>query len=325
VTGLLFFLAATVPLAQAQGEKASPAPPLQVTVERLGNFAYAGDPVLVRIAVFNTSKAPYDNSKGIDLLGDMVIGTQASGTLKHKTTSSIDLKEQPAVIAAGGFFGFIADLRDVVEGLDKPGNYAARFQRPDLDTETVPLVVIPRYDPAVAYRATMETDYGTLQFDMFGKEAPSHVHNFYDLGNQGYYDGTLFHVIVKGIEARGGDRTGNGESSPGYSLKPEIDKSLKHIRGTLSMLGGESSDHGSQFLISLAESSGLDGKMTIFGALAGGQDALTAIENLPTNGQKSFPFYRPLKEARIHSIRLTPSPAGSKATSQSAATATSKP
>jgi len=325
VAGLLFLMAATPPQAQAQGDKGPTAPALQVTVERLGNFYYAGDPVLVRVAVFNTSRTPYDNSKGIDLLGDIVVGTQASGALKHRTAPVSDPKQQPALIMPGGFFGSITDLRDVVEGLDKPGNYAARFQSPGLDTEAVPLVVIARYDPAIAYRATMETDYGTLQFDLFGKEAPAHVHNLYDLGNQGYYDGTLFHVIVKGIEARGGDKTGSGESNPGYSLKPEIDKSLKHGRGTLSMLGGDASDHGSQFLISLAESPGLDGKMTIFGNLAAGQDSLTAIENLPTSGQKSFPFYHPLKEARIHSIRVAAAPAGSKATAESAATALSKP
>jgi len=262
----------------------------------------------------------------MDLMGNMVVGTEPGGALKHRTGPAANSKTQPGTIAPGGFFGFIADLRDVVEGLDKPGTYAARFQSPGLETEAISLVVIPKYDPAIAYRATMETDYGTLQFDLLGKQAPAHIHNFYDLGNQGYYDGTLFHVIVKGIEARGGDRTGSGDSNPGYSLKPEIDKSLKHTRGTLSMLGGEASDHGSQFLISLADSPGLDGKMTIFGTLAGGQDALTAIENLPTSGQKSFPFYRPLKEVRIHSIRVTAAPAGSKATAEKTeAKATSTP
>src|SRR5262249_18199937 len=220
---------------------------------------------------------------------------------------------QPQAIAPGGFFGFITDLRDSIEGLDKPGSYVAHFSGLGLESEPVPLVVIARYDPARAYRATIETDFGTMLFDLYGKEAPAHVHNFYDLGNQGYYDGTLFHVVVKGIEVRGGDRTGDGESTPGYSLQPEITRSLKHTRGTLSMLRGDKSDHGSLFTIGLTDSPGLDGMISAFGTMAGGDEALQAIENLPTSGQKSVPYYRPLKDARIRSIRVAPAPAGSKA------------
>lgn len=323
--GIALILVSLGAPARAETGKPAPAPGLQVTVERLGNFYYAGDPALIRVAVFNTGKTPYDNSNGIDLLGNMIVGDK-SGGLKHKPGGASNGRNQPAVIAPGGFFGFIADLRDIVEGLDKPGNYAARFQSPGLDTDAVSFVVIPRYDAATAYRATIDTDYGALQFDLFGKEAPAHVHNFYDLGNQEYYDGTLFHLVVKGIEIRGGDKTGNGDSGPGYSLQTEIDKSMKHTRGTLSMFRGETGDHGSQFLITLADNPRLDGQVTIFGTLAGGDEALSSIENLPTNGQKGYPYYRPLKDARIRSIRVAPAPPGSRATAEGVgAKATPKP
>jgi len=313
-------------LAVAREEKAAAGPQIQVTMERLGNFCYAGEPILVRVAIFNTGKTPYDNSKGISLLGNVTV-LDATGTgMKKKAAVAFDARQQPAVVPAGGFFGIIADLREAVDGLDKPGQYAARFQAPDLASDPVALVVIPKFDPRVRYRATLETDFGSLALDLFGKEAPEHVHNFYDLANQGYYDGTLFHMIVKGIELRGGDRSGSGDTSPGYSLKPEIDKNLKHKRGSLSMLRGETSDHGSQFMIGLADGPKLDGQMTIFGTLAAGDDALAALESLPTSGQRSFPFFRPLKDAKIHSIRVAPAPAGAMATAEAdTVTTPSKP
>jgi len=324
--GLVVALAALHLAVLAQGDKPAEPSALQVTVERLGNFYYSGDPVMIRVAVFNTGKTPYDNSKGIDVMGGLIVGDRTSGVLKHKEGAGVAAVNQPSVLAPGEFFGFIFDLNQLVDGLEKPGTYAARFQSPGLETEAVSMVVIPRYDPAVAYRATIDTDYGTLQFDLFGKEAPAHVHNFFDLGNQGYYDGTLLYTVVKGIEVQGGDKTGNGESTPGYGLPPEIDPSLKHVRGSLSMLRGEKTDHGSLFMISLADSPAIDGQMTIFGAMAGGEEALSAIENLPTNGRKSLPFYRPLKDARIRSIHVAPAPSGSKATPEGAPVkATSKP
>ncbi|MBI3448258.1 MAG: peptidylprolyl isomerase [Acidobacteria bacterium] len=328
--GLLIACALSLALAAgpaaAREGKAAPESPVQVTVERLGNFCYAGEPVLVRVAIFNTGKTAYDNSKGIALLGNVTVLDAAGSGLKKKSAAAPDARQQPAFIPAGGFFGVIADLRDAVDGLDRPGQYVARFQSADLSSDPVPLVVIPKFDPHVRYRATIETDFGSLALDLFGKEAPEHVHNFYDLANQGYYDGTLFHVIVKGIEVRGGDRSGSGDTSPGYSLKPEIDKALKHKRGSLSMLRGETSDHGSQFMISLAESPKLDGQMTIFGMLAGGDDALGALESLPTSGQRSFPFFRPLKDAKIHTLRVAPAPAGAMATAEAdSVTTPSKP
>src|SRR5882672_3505229 len=113
----------------AQAEKAAALSPLQVTVERLGSFSYAGDPVLVRVAVFNTGKVSYDNSKGLDLRGNLVVGDKTGGALKHKP-GDVDPHSQPAVLAPGEFFGWISDLRDFVEGLDVPGRYAARYQGP---------------------------------------------------------------------------------------------------------------------------------------------------------------------------------------------------
>lgn len=307
---------------QTSGKKAAPAPGLKFTLERLGNFAYAGDPVLVRVAVFNTAKTAYANSGGIDLVGSLSVIDQSKGeALKARQGRSADGRSEPQVLPPGGFFGYIKDLRDVVEGLEVPGHYDVRLAAGETPPELVTVVVIPPYDPATAYRATIDTDYGKLAFDLLGKEAPHHVQNFYNLANQGYYDGTLFHAIVKGIEIHGGDKTGNARSSPGYTLEPEISPDLHHKRGSLSMFRTGSRDHGSLFVISLTDSPNLDGALTMFGSLATGDDTLTALENLPTTGTRESPPYRPLQPARIRSIRVAPAPKGSAAT----AAGTSKP
>jgi len=306
--------------ALAQGPSAPGPAPLQATLERLGGFYNAGDPILVRVAVFNTGTTPFENTKGIDLLGSLVVSeTSGSQALARKPSPTADARLQPSRIPGGGFFGVIADLRQVFDGLDKPGRYSARFVMGDLTSESVDLVLIQRYDTSTAYQATLETDYGKIVFDLLGQQAPRHVQNFHDLANQGFYDGSVIHFVAKGIEMRGGDRAGDGSTDPGFGLPFEIVPTLRHQRGALSMMRGQNADHGSQFMISLAENPAADGKMTIFGAMAGGEETLAAIENLPTTGQREYPYYRPVKDVRIHSIRVSAAAPGSKATTESAA------
>src|SRR5437867_3820894 len=111
--GFALCLLTQAPGALAQTDKAAPADkpaasdrsaapsPLQVTIERLGNFSYAGDPVLVRVAVFNTGKLPYDNSKGLDLRGSLSVGDKTGASLKHKPAAAADGRSQPAVLGPG--------------------------------------------------------------------------------------------------------------------------------------------------------------------------------------------------------------------------------
>ncbi len=288
---------------------------LKLTLERLGQFTYAGDPVLVRVAVFNTGDKAFENASGLDLLGNLSISNLDEGrSLAARQDRAPDRRLEPAVLPPGGFFGRILDLREAVVGMDSPGRYMARLSVAGSELQEIPLVVIPRFEPAKPYRAVVETNYGTMAFDLLGKEAPKHVQNFYDLANQGYYDGTLVHAVVKGIEMHAGARTGDGTSTPGYSLGPEISTGLKHQRGTLSMLRMGPSDHGSLFVISLGETRERDGVFTIFGALASGEEALAAIENLPTGGTREAVPYRPLAQVKIQTVRVGPAPEASRAT-----------
>lgn len=310
-------LAAALGMGLLAAQGATPPAPgasLRPTLETQ-RFYYAGDPILVRLTMTNDGKTPYDNSKGFDFMGQIIVTESGGGAVKRKTSPAVEPRLQPATLAPAAFYGFVADLRDVAEGLEKPGRFTAQLRSPVFESDPAPIIVIPKFDPATSYQASVETDFGRLVFDLLGRQAPKHVQNFHDLANTGYYDGAFFHSVVKGVEIHGGDTAGDGSSSPGYGLPFEIDPNLPQKRGTLSMVRLRTSDSGSQFLISLADNPASAGKLSVFGSLVSGEETLAAIESLPTTGRMEFPFYRPIKEVRIRSIRVAPAPAGSKATS----------
>jgi len=288
-------------------EESAPSSPLQATLEILKPFTYVGDPLLVRIAVFNTGDKPYDNSAGIRLLSGLKVLSADRGNLPVKAGSlEIEAKQQPSVIAPGGFFGLIHDITPVLPDLSKADVYTISWDGAGIAAGPVTVKVIPKYDPDASYVAVMETDLGYLEFNLLSKQAPRHVQNFYDLSMQGFYDGTFVHQIIKGVEIRGGDPLGTGTGWPGYALEPEVDPDLKHSRGTLSMvrLGNEGQDNGSQFVIALGDAPKYDGTLTIFGQLSKGEDVLKALENIPTSGQASPPYFRPIKPVVLRSLTI---------------------
>jgi len=279
--------------------------PLQATLELLRPFVYAGDPLLVRVAVFNTSDKPVANEPGMDLLGGLQVAEQKRGSLTIKKKPELDAKQQPAVIRAGGFFGVIQDITSVFP-LDEPGSYTISWSGKGVSTTPVTVHVIPRFDPSAHYVAVIETDFGYLEIDLLTDAAPAHVQNFYDLAQQGFYDNTALHQIIKGVELRGGDPAGTGTGWPGYGLDPEIKPDLKHVRGTLTSvpLAGLRQDNGSQFVITLSRLAEYDGERTVFGQARDSEDVLLALENIPTSGGYEAPVYRPLKTVVVRSVKI---------------------
>jgi len=279
---------------------------LQPTLEILRPFTYEGDPLLVRVAVFNTGDRPYDNAAGIQLLGGLKVVSASRGKIDLKPKGEPDAKRQPAVIAPGGFFGIIQDLAPMAPGISKAGTYTISWEASGMSADPITVKVIPKFDPAAPYVAVFETDYGYLEFDLMTKQAPKHVQNFYDLVHQGFYDNTVLHQVIRGVEIRGGDPTGAGTGWPGYSLEPEVTPETKHKRGTLSAvkMPGQSQDNGSQFVITLSSLESYDGVLSTFGQIRKGDDVLQAIESIPTSGQREIPPFRPLKPVVVRTISL---------------------
>lgn len=113
-------------------------------------------------------------------------------------------------------------------------------------------------------KAIMETNKGTINLDLFDKDAPNTVKNFSDLAKKGYYDGLTFHRVIANFMIQGGCPEGSGRGGPGYKIRCEIN-SQKHTPGTLSMAHAGPNTGGSQFFITHVSTPHLDGVHTVFG------------------------------------------------------------
>jgi peptidyl-prolyl cis-trans isomerase B (cyclophilin B) len=132
-------------------------------------------------------------------------------------------------------------------------------------------------DISKKYTATIETEKGDLVLELFAKDVPNTVNNFVFLARQGYYDNTTFHRVLPGFMVQGGDPTGTGSGSPGYTFADEI-TSHKHVAGSLSMAHSSiPNSNGSQFFITYVATDWLDGIHSVFGQLIEGMDVLQKI------------------------------------------------
>jgi len=134
-------------------------------------------------------------------------------------------------------------------------------------------------DPNKKYNATIEMDNGgKMVLELFAKDVPKTVNNFVFLARDGFYDGTIFHRVIPGFMAQGGDPTGTGTGGPGYQFADEF-TSHRHGTGALSMANAGANTNGSQFFITYAPQPHLDGKHSVFGQLISGDDVHKALKN----------------------------------------------
>jgi peptidyl-prolyl cis-trans isomerase B (cyclophilin B) len=128
----------------------------------------------------------------------------------------------------------------------------------------------------------MRTSEGPITIELFDEDAPKTVQNFKRLAGEGFYDGVIFHRVIKDFMIQGGDPTGTGTGGPGYTFEDELNQH-KVERGALAMANAGPDTNGSQFFIVTTEAAPwLDGKHTVFGRVTEGMDAVDAIESTPT-------------------------------------------
>jgi peptidyl-prolyl cis-trans isomerase B (cyclophilin B) len=147
--------------------------------------------------------------------------------------------------------------------------------------------------------AKMNTSQGTIELELFDDDAPKTVSNFKKLAGESFYDGVIFHRVIRDFMIQGGDPQGTGTGGPGYTFEDEINPH-KIVRGALAMANAGPNTNGSQFFIVTTDAAPwLDGKHTVFGRVTNGMETVDAIEALPTDGRD-----RPLEPPRIESIEL---------------------
>ncbi|XP_071799833.1 spliceosome-associated protein CWC27 homolog [Asterias amurensis] len=129
------------------------------------------------------------------------------------------------------------------------------------------------HEPPSSGKVLLKTTCGDIDIELWSKEAPKACRNFIQLCLEGYYDGTIFHRIIKGFMAQGGDPTGTGEggeSSYGHPFKDEFHSRLKFVRrGLVAMANAGPNDNSSQFFFTFERCEHLNNKHTIFGKVVG--------------------------------------------------------
>src|SRR5687768_7689331 len=149
--------------------------------------------------------------------------------------------------------------------------------------------------------ATFDTTAGTFKVELFEDKAPVTTKNFIDLAEKGFYDGTIFHRVIANFMIQGGDPTGTGRGGPGYTIKDEFHKDLRHLEaGLLSMANAGPNTGGSQFFVTLAATPWLDNKHAIFGAVKEGMDVVQKIGKTRTS-----PGDKPIEEQKIKSVKIS--------------------
>jgi cyclophilin family peptidyl-prolyl cis-trans isomerase len=148
-------------------------------------------------------------------------------------------------------------------------------------------------------QATMHTNHGAIEVELFDDDAPKTVDNFVKLSKDGYYDGLIFHRVIRDFMIQGGCPQGTGTGGPGYEFEDEINDN-KIVRGALAMANAGPNTNGSQFFIVTTDAAPwLDGKHTVFGRVTSGMEAVDSIEGTKTGAQD-----RPVEDAVIERLEV---------------------
>ncbi|MDY5577940.1 MAG: peptidylprolyl isomerase [Lachnospiraceae bacterium] len=153
---------------------------------------------------------------------------------------------------------------------------------------------------------TFEMENGDIiKAELYPEVAPNSVNNFISLVQKGFYDGLIFHRVIKGFMIQGGCPDGNGMGGPGYQIKGEFshngyENNLKHTAGVLSMARAMHPDSaGSQFFIMHQDAPHLDGEYAAFGKVTDGMEVVNKIAEVPTDWND-----RPLETQKIKSVTV---------------------
>lgn len=131
---------------------------------------------------------------------------------------------------------------------------------------------------------TMETSRGTVKIALFDDQVPRTTQNFKDLIQKGFYDGLVFHRVIKNFMIQGGCPHGTGTGDAGYKFDDEFHSDLRHDKpGVLSMANAGPNTNGSQFFITTVPTPWLDDKHAVFGEVIEGMEVISEIEGCDTD------------------------------------------
>ncbi len=194
----------------------------------------------------------------------------ATSTCQASETAKTS-KQEEGDVAITAIDGFIAEQK-----IDKSSsNWKTRLPKP-------PKV---DFDKSKTYYWNLDTNVGKIKVKLLPDAAPMHVSSTIYLTELGFYDDVVFHRVITGFMAQGGDPLGRGTGGPGYKYDGEFAPSARHNKpGILSMANSGPGTDGSQFFLTFGPTPHLDGKHTIFGEVVEGMDVVKEIEKRGTRG-----------------------------------------
>jgi cyclophilin family peptidyl-prolyl cis-trans isomerase len=149
-------------------------------------------------------------------------------------------------------------------------------------------------------QATLHTNHGAIELELFEEDAPKTVDNFVKLSKDGFYDGITFHRVIPDFMIQGGCPRGDGTGGPGYQFEDEPNEH-RVARGALAMANSGPDTNGSQFFIVTTEAAPwLDGKHTVFGRVASGMDVVDEISGVDRDGSD-----RPREPVTLDRVELS--------------------
>jgi cyclophilin family peptidyl-prolyl cis-trans isomerase len=164
-----------------------------------------------------------------------------------------------------------------------------------------------KIDPSRTYFATIETNRGDIVIQLYADIAPNTVNNFICLATEDYYDGVIFHRIMRDFMIQTGDPTGTGRGGPGYQINDELPgDELNYVPGSVAMANAGPNSGGSQFFINHKNNSAnLQKNYTIFGQVVEGMDVVKTIAEVPVSTNENGELSKPAVTITVLDITIT--------------------
>lgn len=200
---------------------------------------------------------------------------------------------------------FIAEQKQYAVDMKAKGGAGGLDQSDSLWRRSCPKPPQLTFTAGKTYFWELETNKGTIRLRLMPDVAPMHVSSTIYLTRIGFYDTLIFHRIVTGFMAQGGDPRGDGRGGPGYSYAGEFSPTVRHDRPfLLSMANAGPKTDGSQFFITFTPTPMLDGKHTIFGEVVEGTNVVQAIETVGITSQQDQGGMKPRERIEIKKARI---------------------